>query len=117
MSIKAATPAKLRDGSWGARVKGDAKKGDEIQITTQGGKSWTAVVETVVWSGDGITLVKTAKKEEPLSVDGRPAIIGRHWSQKGHGPTTRLCAGGCGRRVSGKYAECFSCHQESIEAM
>ena len=106
MSIKAATPAKLKNGSWGARVKGAASQGDEIQITTQSGKSWTAIVSQV-----------TAKKAEPLSVDGEPAIIDQHWSQRGRGPACRLCAGGCGRRVGSKYAECYECHQESIDAM
>ena len=53
---------------------------------------------------------------EPLSVDGRPAIRAQHWSQRGHGPAVRLCAGGCGRHVGPKYAECYSCHKESIDA-
>lgn len=53
----------------------------------------------------------------PLSLDGRPAKIGQHWSQRGHGPAVRLCAGGCGRRVGPRYAECYSCNQESLDAM
>lgn len=58
-----------------------------------------------------------AARKEPLSVDGRPATRGQHWSSRGRGPTERLCAGGCGRRVKAGYAECYSCHQESIDAM
>jgi hypothetical protein len=58
-----------------------------------------------------------ATTREPLSVDGRPAIRAQHWSQRGHGPAVRLCAGGCGRHVGPRYAECYSCHQESLEAM
>lgn len=54
---------------------------------------------------------------EPISVDGSPAIRARHWSQRGQGPAVRLCAGGCGRRVGPRYAECYGCHQESIDAM
>lgn len=54
---------------------------------------------------------------EPLSFSGNPAIRAQHWSQRGHGPAVRLCAGGCGRRVGPRYAECYSCHQESVDAM
>lgn len=54
---------------------------------------------------------------EPVSLDGLPAIRARHWSQGGHGPAVRLCAGGCGRRVGPRYAECYECHQEAIDAM
>lgn len=57
------------------------------------------------------------KTREPLSLDGQPAIRAQHWSQRGHGPAVRLCAGGCGRHVGPRYAECYSCHQESIDAM
>jgi len=57
------------------------------------------------------------RSREPLSIDGQPAIRAQHWSQRGHGPAVRLCAGGCGRHVGPRYAECYSCHQESIDAM
>lgn len=59
----------------------------------------------------------SAPTREPLCFSGEPAIRAQHWSQRGHGPAVRLCAGGCGRRVGSKYAECYSCHQESIDAM
>jgi len=116
---KTATPAKLRDGSWGARVQGACAPGQEIQITTKAGKSWTAIASKVIWSGDGATLVTTvsAPRNEPKSVDGDTAIIGQHWSSRGNGPLERLCASGCGRRVGKRYAECYSCHQESMDAM
>ena len=51
------------------------------------------------------------------TVDGQRADLGQHWSSRGRGPVVRLCAGGCGRRVSAKYGECYSCHRESVEAM
>ena len=82
-----------------------------------------AVGEKVEWSkGSKAAHVAcgasgVASKSEPLSLDGSPAIRAQHWSQRGHGPAVRLCAGGCGRRVGPRYAECYSCHQESIEAM
>jgi|GEM_PF-3190725 len=55
-----ATPAKLRDGSWGARIEGSAALGDILQITTQAGKTWQARVTRVVWQGEGVALVATA---------------------------------------------------------
>lgn len=57
-----ATPAKLRDGSWGARVQGRASVGDRITITTRSGKSWDATVSRVLWTGDGASIVATATR-------------------------------------------------------
>ena len=55
-----ATPAKLRDGSWGARVRGPVQAGDTVTITTSAGKTWQARVERVVWTGEGVTLCATS---------------------------------------------------------
>lgn len=64
--MKTATPTKLRDGSWGATVKSTSiKTGDTVQITTRGGKSWTARVSRVVWSGNGISICATASLDRP----------------------------------------------------
>ena len=55
-----ATPAKLRNGNWGARVKGaPVSAGDVVQITTKAGKGWSARVIAIVWSGNGVTLCAT----------------------------------------------------------
>jgi hypothetical protein len=54
-----ATPARLRDGSWGAWVAGTVTAGQSVTITTKSGKSWVATVTRVIWRGDGITLVAT----------------------------------------------------------
>jgi hypothetical protein len=54
-----ASPAKLKNGSWGARVRGDVTEGDTITITTRGGKSWDARVTKVVWSGEGVAVCAT----------------------------------------------------------
>jgi formamidopyrimidine-DNA glycosylase len=62
-----ATPTKLRDGSWGARVKGAVNAGDVVTIKTSTGKTWDAKVEAVLWSGDGVSLCKTS------SLDRAPA--------------------------------------------
>ncbi len=54
-----ATPAKLRDGSWGARVPGSVQAGDVVTITTRGGKSWDATISMVIWSNDEISICAT----------------------------------------------------------
>ena len=61
-----ATPAKLRDGSWGARVPGKPAVGTAITVRTRSGKSWEAEVRRVLWSGtdrqtgDVVSLCATA---------------------------------------------------------
>ena len=61
-----ATPAKLRNGNWGARVKGTpVSAGDVVQITTKAGKSWSARVIAIVWSGNGVTLCATESLDRP----------------------------------------------------
>ena len=42
-----ATPAKLRDGTWGAVTKLAVVVGDTVQITTRAGKTWAAKVTAV----------------------------------------------------------------------
>lgn len=119
-----ATYGKLDDGTWGLRVEsGVPGIGGEVSVTKKDGTVKTEVVGSILWQGitrsgkRGALCTIAGASKEPLSVDGRPAIRGQHWSQRGHGPEVRFCASGCGRRVSGKFAECFSCHRESVEAM
>ncbi len=55
-----ASPARLRDGSWGARVSSETVSlGDTVTITTRSGKSWTARVVRVLWTGDGVAICAT----------------------------------------------------------
>lgn len=68
-----ATPAKLRDGSWGARTNGTVRAGDIVQITTRAGKTWAATVTRVVWSGDGVTLCATASAPQHTTSSRQPA--------------------------------------------
>lgn len=56
MPTPTATPAKLRNGNWGARVKGAVSEGEEVTITIRSGKSWTARVTRVLWTGNGVSL-------------------------------------------------------------
>ena len=48
MTTIIATPAKLSDGTWGARVPGVPSIGAAIEIRTAAGKSWVARVIRVV---------------------------------------------------------------------
>lgn len=47
--IHTASPTKLRDGSWGARVNGCTREGARIRIQTKAGKTWDAIVTKIVW--------------------------------------------------------------------
>jgi hypothetical protein len=68
-----ASPTKLRDGTWGARVTGPAAEGDTITITTRAGKSWDAEVERVLWTGDGVSICATASIDRPAHRSSRPS--------------------------------------------
>lgn len=54
------TPAKLRDGSWGARTTTPVQTGDTITITTKSGKTWDARVGRVIWTNGTACLVSTS---------------------------------------------------------
>lgn len=45
------SPSRLRDDSWGVRVRGEAQPGDQVEVKTRSGKSWQSTVESIVWSG------------------------------------------------------------------
>lgn len=81
-----ATPAKLKSGAWGARVRGVARKGDTITIATATGKSWQATVTAVLWSGDGITLVATGSSELRPSSGSRGAAPRRRATRRSEPP-------------------------------
>jgi hypothetical protein len=102
--LPAATPAKLRDGSWGARCTATVAVGDLIQITTRAGKSWTAQVTRVLWAGEGVTLCATASAD-------RPARAARTWDRdafagygRSRGGYRRACVsdGNCSSIGSGR---------------
>ena len=60
MATIKATPKKLRSGEWGAVAQTPAaRKGDTVEITTKSGKSWTATISKVIWSGNGVSIVAT----------------------------------------------------------
>lgn len=60
-----AVPAKLQDGSWGARVEGGVVDGQRIMVTTQNKRRWRAIVTAIVHSDHGASLCKTRTCREP----------------------------------------------------
>ncbi len=70
MTNTQATSTKLKTGAWGATVQGSVTQGETITITARSGKSWTARVASVVWRGNGVTIVAT-QKAEASSTRGR----------------------------------------------
>ena len=60
-----ATPAKLRDGSWGARAPRNVQVGQTLTITTRAGKSWDATITRIVWVGDDVALCATESLDRP----------------------------------------------------
>lgn len=56
-----ATPTKLRSGEWGAKTNDAVAVGDEVEIRTKAGKTWTARVSKVIWTGNGVSIVATEK--------------------------------------------------------
>lgn len=68
MTTTTASPAKLKNGSWGARVPGRASEGDTITIKTRAGKRWDATISRVLWtgadrrSGETVSLVATESR-------------------------------------------------------
>ena len=46
-------------------------EGQQIQITAKSGKSWTATVERVIWSGNGVSIVATKSYPDDRSAGRR----------------------------------------------
>ena len=75
-----ATPTKLRNGSWGARVQStDVAEGDTVTVTTRAGKTWQATVERVLWTGDGVSVCATTSLDRSASASSRNGVFGRDY--------------------------------------
>lgn len=59
-ALRRGRPERLRSGEWGARVDGSPTVGEQVQITTRGGKTWTARVVEVLEVGEATSLVRTS---------------------------------------------------------
>jgi len=62
-----ATPTKLRNGSWGARVHGTPVAGQEIMVEAKSGKSWTATVAKVLWTDGAVSIAALGTGSAPKS--------------------------------------------------
>jgi hypothetical protein len=96
-TTRSATPAKLRNGNWGARVQGAVAKGDVVTITTKAGKTWTATVDAVVWTDGQVSLVATSSSSDrPSARQGRYAGYQRRIDRAGDASTCncRMCQSG-----------------------
>ena len=64
------TPARLKDGNWGARFQGEAPtlpdnlEGLTISVQARSGKSWTATVTEVLERSPDLVLVRTRKLDD-----------------------------------------------------
>lgn len=97
-----ASPTKLRSGEWGAKVQtADIHEGQAIEITTKGGKSWTATVTKVVWRGDGVAIVATGQRARPADA----------YSHQGYRASRRPCktGGNCSSFNSGRSCGGYDC--------
>jgi hypothetical protein len=75
----AATPKKLKDGSWGALAQSEnVTAGDTLQVTAKSGKSWGSTVSKVLWAGDGKAICTTdSGKPSPGGGYGNCADCGK----------------------------------------
>lgn len=98
-----ASPAKLRDGSWGARVPNQTPTvGAVITIRTAGGKTWDAEVAKVIWSGADASIVAT----RPASA--RPAATRHSDPVARQAASATRRAGGRACRECGGHVQSFS---------
>lgn len=77
MANLTASPAKLNNGTWGARASGVARVGDTITITTNAGKTWDAKVTAVIWAGNGASIVATASLDRAPSASQSTRYVQR----------------------------------------
>ena len=96
-----ATPYKLRSGDWGVRVRGTVRAGDTVTVRTRAGKTWTARIERVVWSGDGVALCATESRSRRSS---GPRECGEH-----HGGRCCETGGNCSSFGSGRSCGAWCC--------
>jgi len=73
-----ATPTKLRTGAWGVTTQGTPRVGETVTVTTKSGKSWTATIDRVIWSGSGVSICATSSGvSAPVRSSGVPAPVRR----------------------------------------
>ena len=73
-TLPTASPIRLRDGSWGARLSGLVAPNQKITIQTAGGKTWQATVWQVLWTDDKGSVVTTATGRCRSRADVRASV-------------------------------------------
>jgi hypothetical protein len=72
MSQASASFSKLQNGEWGIRVRGNARAGQQVSVTKRDGGTSPAIVEKVLWAGDGVSIC-SIEPREPAAGSGRQA--------------------------------------------
>lgn len=75
-----ATYTKLRDGSWGVKVRGKATVGQTVTVTKRDGQKKTETITQVLWTGDGVSLCAISAARE--TGHGRPTQATRRAANK-----------------------------------
>jgi hypothetical protein len=103
--------AKLRDGSWGVRVKGGIPRpGEVVRVSKRDGSGDQAKIDKVLWQGDDVAICSIVPKAE-----SKPAVSSSFRAREG-GSRTRSgrcvdCGGPLGtlRGCSGDKRRCYDC--------
>jgi hypothetical protein len=102
-----ASPIKLSDGSWGARVQGSVSIGQQITIETKAGKKWSAFVCNIVSEDQYGTIVQTSRERVTNGTiaqtnSGTPKSRNRWYcpacEEENPSFTSRCWECGCGRK-------------------
>ena len=101
-------PAKLQDGSWGARVPGTSRPGERVRIRTSTGKEWEATVARVLWSGPDRYGAGTVSVCSMTSDDVSPEPRGSGRSRRG---TWTGCSCGSVEEYE-RPSDCRSCRHD-----
>lgn len=94
-----ATPAKLRDGTWGARVTGRVNPGITIEVRAASGKVWEAVIDEIIWTGadratgEPVALVRTVRDSRPAAAASREIRQTAAATRAGGSRPCRSCGG------------------------
>ena len=73
-ALRRGRPERLASGEWGARVDGSPAVGEQVQITTRAGKTWTAQVVEVLETAEATSLVRTSTGVDAAVRSGEVAV-------------------------------------------
>lgn len=64
---------KLKDGTWGVKVRGSVAAGDKVTVQTKAGATKEETVAKVIWTGQGVSICSVARQ----TAGGEPKRGGR----------------------------------------